>query len=120
MPRDPDYKSDMVYLWHLHKACEELCAYLDKSTLAEFNSSTLLQDAIYWKLNVIGEAIGNLSEEFKDSHPDIPFYEARAVRNRIVHGYDTIDNDIIWNITSEHIPKLLHQITPLIPTPPED
>ena len=120
MPPDSVSNSDLVYLWHITHACEQMDAYIHNLDIEQFKENDMLKDAAYWRINVIGEAIGNLSQEFVESHQQIDWRKARSARNRIVHGYDSIEDAVIWEIATVHIPKLLKQITPLIPEPPQD
>lgn len=120
MPHDETTEDDAVYLWHIKRAGEELGAYLVGVDFERFCGDQMLKDAVHWKIHVIGEAIGNLSESFRRTHHDIPWREARAVRNRIVHGYDTIDEVIIWEVATISIPEMLRRIIPLMPPPPRD
>lgn len=120
MPHDHELNPDFTFLWHIQRACRQMQSHLEGISYEDFQSSSLIQNAVYWNINVIGEAVGNLSDDFKQTHQEIPFQEARAARNRIVHGYDSIKNDIIWKIATLHIPQILDQITALIPDPPTD
>ena len=120
MPRDEPTEDDAVYLWHITRAGEELGAYVGGVEFERFCRDQLLKDAVYWKIHVIGEAVGNLSESFRQAHDDIPWHKARAVRNRIIHGYDTIDEVIVWEVATISIPEMLRRIIPLMPRPPRD
>lgn len=76
-------------------------------SLAEYHGDRLLQAAVEGKLQVVGEALGkairidiSLTNDI-DEHSSII-----ALRNRLVHGYDDISSDLIWNIVEKHAPKL--------------
>ena len=58
-------------------------------------------------MELIGEAATNIPENIKTDHPEIPWRQIIATRNRIIHGYLGIDNDIIWSIVTDDIPELL-------------
>ena len=120
MPHEPSDNTNAVYLWHIKRACEQLASYLAGVPFERFCEDQQLKDAVFWKINVIGEAIGNISESFREQHHEIPWHKARAVRNRIVHGYDTIDEVIVWETATVYIPKMMQQISPLIPQLPQD
>tara|TARA_R100000657_G_C4671962_1_gene116671 strand:+ start:431 stop:802 length:372 start_codon:yes stop_codon:yes gene_type:complete len=120
MPHDEPKTNNAVYLWHIKRACEQLATYLDVVDFEQFCEDQQLKDAVFWKINVIGEAIGNLSSAFREQHDEIPWHKARAIRNRIVHGYDTIDEVIVWETATIYIPSMMRLITPLMPPLPED
>lgn len=54
----------------------------------------------------IGELVGRLSEEFIESHGDIPWYAIKAMRNLHAHDYENVDLEIVWNSLTEEIPDL--------------
>lgn len=88
------------------------CLQIDE-TIQRFGDSQELfqQDSIYRNAAAmcilqIGELTGNLSEEFKSDHADIPWRQIKALRNIVAHRYGTIDPDTTWEIMIEDIPKL--------------
>lgn len=88
------------------------CIQIDE-TIQRFGDSQELfqQDSIYRNAAAmcilqIGELTGNLSEEFKSDHDDIPWRQIKALRNIVAHRYGTIDPDTTWEIMTEDIPKL--------------
>src|SRR5258706_4627513 len=58
---------------------------------------------------------------FRSAHPQIPWAPIMAQRHRLAHEYDKIKNELIWDVATAHVPKLIQQIEPLIPPlPPDD
>jgi uncharacterized protein with HEPN domain len=68
---------------------------------------------------VIGQAATRLSPEFRQAHPEIPWREIISTRNRIIHGYDKVKLDIIWDIATTNAGLLLERLEPLLPPSPE-
>ena len=66
---------------------------------------------------VIGEAARNVSDEFRNSHPEVPWREMIGMRNRIAHGYTSIDWQIVWQTSVERVPFLAAHIETLIGRP---
>lgn len=58
-------------------------------------------------IEVIGEAAARVSKRFRDQHPEVPWPAIIAMRNRLIHGYDTVDPDVVWQV-------LRHDLKPLI------
>ena len=79
----------------------------------------MLQFAVLHAIAIVGEAANRLSPGFRQAHPTIPWGEIIGTRNRIIHGYDDVKLDIIWDIAAEKIHPLLEELEPLLPTPPE-
>ncbi|WP_287399350.1 HepT-like ribonuclease domain-containing protein [Nitrosomonas sp. H1_AOB3] len=63
---------------------------------------------------MIGEAATHIPDDIRSVHPDIPWRMIIATRNRLIHGYLGIDNDTIWSIIQDEIPKLLLQLTAML------
>jgi uncharacterized protein with HEPN domain len=58
----------------------------------------------------IGELVSRLSEDFIESHPQIPWYAIKGMRNLHAHDYERVDLDIVWNTLTEDIPDLLDKL----------
>ena len=78
----------------------------------EFLANAQLQDSVIRRIEIIGEAAGRLSSAFREGrrHPEIPWARIRGMRNRMIHGYEDIDMDIVWDTVEQHIPRLISQI----------
>jgi uncharacterized protein with HEPN domain len=68
------------------------------------------RDALLWNFTVLGEAAAQLPDDFKASHPEIPWQQPSRLRNRIVHGYWSIDLDILITTATESLPAVLGQL----------
>ena len=79
-----------------------------------FEFDELLQVWVLYHLSVVGEAARNVSEEFRDSHPEVRWSKMVGLRNRITHGYFDIDMDVIWNVIEYDIPELGSQIAAIL------
>lgn len=99
-------KDDAVYLRHIADAIARIEEYLRGVSAAQFLARTLLQDGVVRQLEVIGEAGRNLSDEFRQQHPEVPWNQIIALRNRVIHAYFEIDLDIVWEIAQDDIPVL--------------
>lgn len=72
-------------------------------------NTPLIQDAVIRNVEVIGEAANNIQRvhpAFADQHPEIPWQLMYAMRNRLSHGYDAIDLDLVWRAISDNLPEL--------------
>ncbi len=58
-------------------------------------------------LEIIGEAASRVPAEQRLQHPDIPWPEIVGLRNRLIHGYDSVDFEILWQIVSDDLPPLI-------------
>jgi uncharacterized protein with HEPN domain len=70
-------------------------------------------------VEIIGEAAGRVSTQVQDAHPEIPWRQIVGTRNRLVHGYDAVDHEILWKIVSDELPELVAKIHALLADNPE-
>ena len=75
-----------------------------------FYEDEILRLALTTLFQTIGEAARKISEEFKTSHPEFEWEDIIGFRHRLVHGYDVIDYDIMWDIIQSDVPRLLHHL----------
>jgi uncharacterized protein with HEPN domain len=61
-------------------------------------------------VEIIGEAASRVSQATRESYPGVPWRQIVGTRNRLVHGYDEIDFDVLWQIVSVELPPLLDQV----------
>ncbi len=77
------------------KEAVEICK--DRSR-TDLDSDRLLNLALTRLLEIIGEAANRVPIVYQEEHPDIPWMQMVSARNRLIHGYDSVDFDILWNI----------------------
>jgi uncharacterized protein with HEPN domain len=105
-----------TYLHEMEKAAREIGAFLDGMTRDEFLADVVRQRAVGMNLLIIGEASMRLADEFPDfagDHSDIPWAKIRGMRNRIAHGYLSIDLDTVWSTSQNAIPDLIASLDAL-------
>ena len=99
-------KDPLVYIDDIRDSIEAIKRYPAGLAKEDFYSSTEKQDAVYRRLEVIGEAANRLPEEFKNQYCLIPWYKIIGMRNVLIHEYDSIDLDRVWETIRRDIPKL--------------
>jgi uncharacterized protein with HEPN domain len=88
----------------------------------DLDTDTVFRLAAERAVEVIGEAAGRLSQDFRDKHPDVPWHRVIGMRNWLAHGYDTVDLDVLWDVLARRLDELEELIRPVIEsleTPPE-
>jgi uncharacterized protein with HEPN domain len=63
---------------------------------------------------VIGEAANHVPDPVQEAHPEVPWNLMRAMRNRLVHVYFTVDPDIMWQTVQQDLPALLKPLENLL------
>ena len=82
-------------------------------TYDQFASDFRIHYAVVRALEIIGEATKRLPTSLRDQYPTIPWRGMAGMRDRIIHGYDVVDYEIVWNTVTQVIPQvrpLLRQI----------
>jgi uncharacterized protein with HEPN domain len=109
MERDRAVLLDIV---HAAELVLEFKGGMDKTT---FLSDAKTQSAILHQLMVMGEAVKRLSREFRAGHPQIPWPLIAGMRDKLIHGYDIVDLEQVWQTADSDVPALLAEIGPLLP-----
>ena len=73
----------------------------------ELDTDRQLNLALVRLLEIVGEATARVPEEERLRLPEIPWSQIISLRNRLIHGYDDVDPDIIWNIVTRNLPSLV-------------
>ena len=81
---------------------------------AAFVADDRTHDATLRNLEILGEAATHIPDFVRESHPEIPWRAAIGTRNRLIHAYLGIDDDIIWSIVRDDIPALAPLLTALL------
>jgi uncharacterized protein with HEPN domain len=111
---------DAAYLWDLVEAAKTIRQFTEKLKFKDYEKNRMLQLAVERELEVIGEAARNLSQNFKDAHPELPWARIIAQRNVLAHEYGDIRQDRIWQVVTTRVPELILVLEPLIPKLPPD
>ncbi len=79
------------------------------------------QSSVLHQLMVLGEAVKRLSDSFRRQHPETPWKGYAGMRDRLIHGYDSVDLGEVWRTLEEDLPELVSVVEPLVPSlsPPE-
>lgn len=98
------YLDDMIIF------SEKVLAYTEGLDQESFEADDKAYDATLRKLELIGEAATHIPETIRGTCLSIPWRQVIATRNRLIHGYLGIDNDILWSIIQDDIPVLLKEL----------
>lgn len=106
---------DAALLLDMLLAARDARGFADGLTKQRFLSSRLHQNAIIRSLEVIGEAAGRVSTVSTSALPAVPWREIIGMRHRLIHGYATVDLDLVWEVVDLELPPLIETLEPLIP-----
>lgn len=92
-------------------ACVRIGQFVEGQTKTDFIASDLLRSAVERQVEIIGESLGRAAAEDPDVERIVPdLRKIVGMRNRLVHGYDEVDYNIVWDVVTMRIPELLRQL----------
>jgi len=104
---------DKVFLKHILEEIEFLDSQFHKLEFQDLMDDPLLQRACLRSLEVIGEAVKNMSDEFKQGHPSIEWRKIAGLRDKLIHHYFGVDWDIVWDVIKNKLPQMKENIKKL-------
>jgi uncharacterized protein with HEPN domain len=81
---------------------------------SDLDQDKMLALALVKAIEIIGEAASRVSQEGRAAHPAIPWSAIVAMRNRLIHGYFSIDHDVVWSTVTEELPPLIRKLQALL------
>jgi uncharacterized protein with HEPN domain len=105
--------NDKDYINHILEAIDKIFRYVGDMSYENFSKNDMAIDAVAREFTIIGEAANNLSLDFKEKHSNIPWHLPVGMRNQLMHGYFSVDLDVIWNTLKQDLPsfkKLIEKI----------
>jgi uncharacterized protein with HEPN domain len=103
-------RDDSVSLRQMLEHAREAIALLGSATHADLELNRVLTLALVQLAQIVGEAASRVSEPKRVQYPQIPWRQIVSLRNRLIHGYDTIDLEILWQIVKNDMPSLVAQL----------
>jgi uncharacterized protein with HEPN domain len=105
---------DTIRMRHMLDHALEAVRYGGGKSSREIETDRLLNLAIVRLLEIIGEAAGRVSSETREAHSHIPWRATINLRNRLIHGYDTVDYEVVKQIIEDDLPPLIVQLTAIL------
>jgi uncharacterized protein with HEPN domain len=103
-------RHDRLYLYDIIECCERAADYIHGVSEEDYQLNLMLQDALVRNIEVVGEAVRNLSQEVKDAYPQIAWSQIARMRDKIAHHYFRINLDVVWKTATDDLPALRPQI----------
>jgi uncharacterized protein with HEPN domain len=108
-PRDSAYLLDMLLSARLAQS------YVAGKTRVEFDVDRQCQDAVVRRLEIIGEAAGHISPPTRATLATIPWRQITSMRNRMIHQYNQVDLDIVWDTVTRDLAALIAALQSYLP-----
>ncbi len=109
-------KDPRVYLVQIVERADRIRGYTSAGR-QEFLSRPMIQDAVVRNLEVIGEAVKRIPDDFRTRNPGIPWRGLAALRDVLIHQYEGVSLPEVWEIVENQLPEVRDAIAAVLPPP---
>ncbi|MEP7118342.1 MAG: HepT-like ribonuclease domain-containing protein [Acidobacteriota bacterium] len=95
----------------MREHARELLTLMRGRSRTDLDADRVLALAVVRLLEIIGEAAARVPVEERERRPEIPWSSIVGLRNRLIHGYDDVDHDIVWATVSTDLPVLVSKLS---------
>lgn len=99
-------RCDLLLIGDMIASIAKACSYVEHVSLESFAEQSEKVDAVTRNIEIIGEAAGRLTPEFRRAHSDVEWEKICSMRNRLVHGYFDVNLDVVWQTVKFDFPIL--------------
>lgn len=103
-------RRDQLLLGEMIEAADRAHQLTVGISVEELQADRLRAESLMWNFTVLGEAAAQLSDELKARFPDVPWQQPARLRNRIVHGYWSIDLEILHTTATDQLPAFATEL----------
>jgi len=93
----------------------EAAALVRDKIRSDLDSDRVVSLALVRLLEIVGEAAARVSAKTQAACPAIPWREVTGLRNRLIHGYDAVDMDVLWTIVTSDLAPLIAELEDALP-----
>lgn len=106
--RDKQRLQDML------NEAQRACKFLHAKTRTDLAEDDLLAYGVVRAVEIVGEAAYQTSDETRKEYPQIPWQNIIGMRHHLIHGYGSVDLDIVWEIVDHNLPDLIAKLEPIL------
>ncbi len=104
------YRNDKLYIEDIIESIGAIESYLNGLEYQTFIENRMVYAATIRELEIIGEAVGKISQTLKEKYTEIDYRTIKDFRNVLAHEYFGVDMEIVWMIATDKIPELKQNI----------
>ena len=105
----------LVRLKHMREFAQKAVSLVEGKTKEDLEDDEVLRFALTHLVELVGEAASQFPRELQQKYPQIPWPKIVGIRNKLIHGYDYVDYDILWDAITQNFPQLLTELNKILP-----
>lgn len=109
-------RSQKLFINDIIEGIEDIQEFIKDKNYEMFINDKIVINAVIRKIEVIGEAAKNINNKIKENNPDIPWKKLAQMRDKVIHGYFGVDNNVIWETIINDMPPILKPLKVLLLT----
>ncbi len=109
---------DEIRLRHMLYHAMEAMTMVQGKKRSDLNSDRMMELSLIRLVVIIGEAAARVGTESREKYPSIPWLQIVGMRNRLIHGYDAVDLDVLWYTIIDDLPPLIDELEKILPSEP--
>ena len=113
------HESD-IRLRHMLDYAREAVSLAQGKSRADLDTDRLLNLSLVQLVTMVGEAAKRVPRDVQEQQPGIAWPSIVGMRNRLIHGYDKIDFDVLWRTVTEDLPPLVAALEKIVPPKPPE
>ena len=103
-----------IYVRDMIECCDGVLMHTAGLSRELVFGTRIVREATLWNIGILGEAANSIPDSIREAHREILWRNIIDARNRIIHGYGDIDEDVAWDIISRDIPELMPLLRALL------
>lgn len=106
----PHQDRDIIRMWHMVAAATKAISFIAGKNRHDLDEDEKLSLALVRLVEIVGEAASKVTSESQNRHPEIPWRDIIGTRNRLIHAYEAVNLDILWEIVIADLPSIITQL----------
>lgn len=107
-------RDSFVFLKHIRDSIDYIKSFLEGVSRDDFFKDVKLQDAVVRRIEIIGEAVKNLSASFREMYKEIPWKDIAGMRDKITHHYFGVDLETVWKVVNRDLADLERKVKDIL------